>query len=175
MCSLTINIKLRTHSVTLLWAVMLATMTLSGLGEATALKVPFQNFSKSCFCVQLCDPRDGAGPQGPSWSEHGGCIWDSCPHQTVFSPSPDRLSTHLWKCTLTLVVALELSKYWIKLNRAQQVFSLLSPLTAAGQCVTASVCSTLLSGSFGRETKADPLQLEAGYCSPRWGKEGWVR
>lgn len=41
--------KLRTHLVTLLRAVMLATMTLSGLGVATALKVPFQNFSKSCF------------------------------------------------------------------------------------------------------------------------------
>lgn len=30
-------------------AVMLATMMLSGLGVATALKVPRQNFSKSCF------------------------------------------------------------------------------------------------------------------------------
>ena len=28
---------------------MLATITLSGLGVATALKVPFQNFSNSCF------------------------------------------------------------------------------------------------------------------------------
>lgn len=28
---------------------MLATMILSGLGVATALNVPFQNFSKSCF------------------------------------------------------------------------------------------------------------------------------
>lgn len=75
----------RTHLVTLLRAVMLATMTLSGLGVATALKVPFQNFSKSSFSsscwrpvVLPCDPRAGGGPQGPSWSEHGGCIsWRS--------------------------------------------------------------------------------------------------
>lgn len=45
----TVTTKLRTHLVTFLLAVMLATMTLSGLGVATALKVPFQNFSKSCF------------------------------------------------------------------------------------------------------------------------------
>lgn len=74
--------KQRTHSITLLRAVMLATMTLSGLGVATALKVPFQNFSKSCFsssrwrlaAAPPCDPREGGGPQGASWSEHGGCI-----------------------------------------------------------------------------------------------------
>lgn len=36
-------------------AVILATMMLSGRGVATALKVPFQNFSNSCFspCCRL--------------------------------------------------------------------------------------------------------------------------
>lgn len=48
-------------------------MTLSGLGEATALNVPFQNFSKSSFSSS-CDPRDRAGRQGGGWSGHGGCI-----------------------------------------------------------------------------------------------------
>lgn len=62
-----------THLLSLLWAVMLATMMLSGLGEATALKVPFQNFSKSSFSSS-CDPRDREGWPGGGGSGHGGCI-----------------------------------------------------------------------------------------------------
>lgn len=54
--------ELETHLLSLFRAVMLATMTLSGLGDATALKVPFQNFSKSSFSSS-CDPRDREGRQ----------------------------------------------------------------------------------------------------------------
>lgn len=53
---------LETHLLSLFLAVMLATMTLPGLGEATALNVPFQNFSKSSFSSS-CDPRDREGRQ----------------------------------------------------------------------------------------------------------------
>ncbi len=55
-----------------------------------------------------CDPRDGEGPLGPSWSEHGGCISGSwSPKQTNNKAE----STRSWKHTLKLVVAQELSKY----------------------------------------------------------------
>lgn len=89
---------------------MLATMTLSGLGVATALNVPFQNFSKSCFspscwkpAVLPCDPRDRGGTQGPSWSEHGGCI---------FGPKPNSGSYKLMEPRAhRQAVAEELSKY----------------------------------------------------------------
>lgn len=51
-------------------AVMLATMMLSGRGVATALKVPLQNFSKSCFspcCTPAMTPRSsGQPPAGPA-------------------------------------------------------------------------------------------------------------
>lgn len=67
------KVGIGTHLLTLLRAVMLATMMLSGLGEATALNVPFQNFSKSSFSSS-CDPRDREGRQGGGWSGHGGCI-----------------------------------------------------------------------------------------------------
>lgn len=83
----------------------------------------------------------------------------SVPHPTVslhthgYANSPQLL---LWSCPSTESNYTEHSK----------CFSPLSPLTAAGQCVSASVCSMLLSGSVGKETKADPLQLEAEYCSP---------
>lgn len=43
-------------------AVILATMMLSGRGVATALKVPFQNFSKSCFSP-CCTPAMAPGPR----------------------------------------------------------------------------------------------------------------
>lgn len=91
---------------------MLATMTLSGLGVATALKVPFQNFSKSCFSsswkvvVLPWDPRDSEAPQGPSWSERGGCISasslqtesPSVTHPTVSLHSHTNVRTHDTGC-----------------------------------------------------------------------------
>lgn len=46
-------------------AVILATMMLSGRGVATALKVPLQNFSKSCFspcCTPAMAPRPPGSP-----------------------------------------------------------------------------------------------------------------
>jgi len=167
--------------MTLLRAVMLATMTLSGLGVATALNVPFQNFSKSCFsprcwrlAVLLCDPRDGEGSLGPSWSENSGCIFVFMDSKTRSNLVLHPTDAQSWKHTHSTVVAQELSKYWIKARRVQRLFCASSPLAAAGQCVSASVGSSLLSGSVGRRTKADPLQLEAGYCSWEWERVGEI-
>lgn len=173
---------------------MLATITLSGLGVATALKVPFQNFSKSCFspsCRKLLvavlpsDPRVWEGPLSPlrlSLSENGVCIsrlvfflsFLICKWDVIFSPSWARRPTVRWKHSHTLspVVARELSKYWIKASGVQRA-ALPRPLlfAAAGQRVSASVCSSV-ELQPGEKDKSWPSPAEGRVLFLKTGRGG---
>lgn len=62
-------------------AVILATMMLSGRGVATALKVPFQNFSNSCFspCCRLAILTDS--PRSPG-------AWGAVRSAEMWIPNP---------------------------------------------------------------------------------------
>lgn len=152
---------------------MLATMTLSGLGVATALNVPFQNFSKSCFspscwtpAVLPCDPRDRGGTQGPSWSEHGGCI---------FGPKPNSRSYNLMEPHAHgQAVAEELSKYWIKLHRKRSncCCAVFSSHSSGSMCQRVCLLSAL-EGERGDTHKSWPSPAGGWVLFPQM-REGGV-
>lgn len=78
---------------------MLATMMLSGLGIATALNVPFQNFSKSCFSP-WSTPDMASRCSGGEYQEELGRF---C---AVVSMNPHTVGWCVGGCTR------ELSKFW---------------------------------------------------------------
>lgn len=78
---------------------MLATMMLSGLGIATALNVPFQNFSKSCFSP-WSTPAMASQCSGGEYREELGRF---C---AVVSMNPHTVGLCVGGCTR------ELSKFW---------------------------------------------------------------
>lgn len=143
-----------------------------------SLESPFPKLLKELLLFQLEGGSASLRSQGQrgatgtklewTWGLHF-CFF--APNWITFSHSPDSLPSLSYKRART--------RYWLLLrncpstesNRAEcsRCFAPSSLLTAAGQCVSASVCSSLLSGSVQRRTKADPLLLETGYCSPRWG------